>query len=199
MKTSEEILRQKGVLPRLRLGQKVGNSIQPTGAQRVKLISDFVVEKPDPENGNKIEYMRYVVEHNGEKKYYDTRLYDTTGEVSYLVQNFRNIKEGEEVILEMKRNKMKLFVEITRLGETKRFEEVEEKTAKKQRLELLNKMTKNGKSLSIEDKKNIAEGIKVLRLNADEVFAKAMEDNIADYNEFFTWLKDNYAEAGERE
>lgn len=113
MKNSKELLVRAGILPKLRLGLKqTKGGVKSTGAHRVKIIEDKILKKPDPITGKEIEIVRYVVEENGEKKFYDTKLRDKNNGLSYLVQRFAEIKEGEEVILEMKKQGMKNYIEV---------------------------------------------------------------------------------------
>ena len=116
MITSKKLLSNAGILPKLRLGTKLaGGGVKSNGAKRVKLIDDKIIKKPD-QTGKDIEWVRYTVEENGEKKIYDTKLKDKNGGLSYLVQRFAEINEGEEVILEMKKQGMKNYVEVTPTG-----------------------------------------------------------------------------------
>lgn len=90
--------------------------VQSTGQHKVKILEDKLISKPDPTTGKEIEWVRYFVEENGEKKVYDTKLKDKAGGLSYLVQRFAEIGEGAEVILEMKKQGIKNYVEITPTG-----------------------------------------------------------------------------------
>ena len=53
-----------------------------------------------------------MLEVNGENKYYQTKLRGADGGLSYLVQRFAEIEEGEEVILEMKKRGIKNYVDV---------------------------------------------------------------------------------------
>ncbi|MEK7180114.1 MAG: hypothetical protein AAB706_01450 [Patescibacteria group bacterium] len=118
MKISNELLHRAGILPKLRLGVKQPKGgVKPTGSHRVKILEDKIVRKNDPTAGKEVEYVRYIVEENGEKKQYDTKLKDKNGELSYLVQRLAEIKEGEEVILEMKKQGMKNYVEVSAISD----------------------------------------------------------------------------------
>lgn len=112
-------MKKAGILPKLRLGQKLPKGgVQSTGQHRVKILEDKIIRKPDPNTGTDIEWVRYFVEENGEKKVYDTKLKDKAGGLSYLVQRFAEIGEGEELILEMKKQGIKNYVEVTPTGHT---------------------------------------------------------------------------------
>ena len=113
MKVSRELLNKAGLLPKLRLGLKLPKGgVKPTGPHKVKILEDRILKKPD-QTGKEIEYVRYIVEENGEQKFYDTKLRDKNNGLSYLVQRFAEIPEGEEVILEMKKQGIKNYIEVT--------------------------------------------------------------------------------------
>lgn len=102
-----------GLLPKLRLGLKLPKGgVKPTGPHRVKILEDKIFKKPD-NTGKEIEYVRYTVEEDGEQKVYDTKLRDKKGGLSYLVQRFAEVAEGEEVILEMKKSGIINYIEVT--------------------------------------------------------------------------------------
>lgn len=112
-KFSKELLAKAGILPKLRLGLKLPKGgVKPTGAHKVKILEDKIIKKPD-QTGKEIEYVRYIVEENGEQKVYDTKLRDKNGGLSYLVQRFAEIAEGGEVVLEMKKQGAKNYIEVT--------------------------------------------------------------------------------------
>lgn len=106
-----------GIVPKLRLGQKTEKGVISTGPHKVKIIEDKIVKGTDPQNGKEIEYVRYFVEENGEKKQYDTKLKDKNGQLSYLVQRLSEIEEGAEVILEMKKRGIKNYVSVNAVTE----------------------------------------------------------------------------------
>jgi len=121
------LLAKAGILPKLRLGQKLPKGgVQSTGQHKVKILEDKIIRKPDPATGKEIEWVRYFVEEKGEKKIYDTKLKDKEGGLSYLVQRFAEIGEGEEIILEMKKQGIKNYVEVTPLGHSSAIEIEEE-------------------------------------------------------------------------
>jgi len=116
MKNSKELLKLAGILPKLRLGIKQsGGGVKTTGSHRVKIIDDKIIKKPDS-TGKELEYVRYLIEENGEKKIYDTKKLDKNGQLSYLVQRFAEINEGDEVALEMKKTGMKNYIEVIPLN-----------------------------------------------------------------------------------
>lgn len=116
MKTSQELLKQAGIQPKLRLGNKTPHGVVSNGPHRVKMLADKVVKGTHPKTGKEIDYVRYLVEENGETKTYQTKQLNDKGELSYLVQRLAEIKEGAEVILEMKKQGVKNYIEVTPVG-----------------------------------------------------------------------------------
>src|SRR3990167_4399146 len=117
MKISKQLLKDAGILPKLRLGNKLPKGgVKSNGPHRVKIIQDKTLQKPDPTTGKNIDYVRYLVEENGEKKVYDTKKLNKAGELSYFVQRLAEINEGDEVILEMKKQGIKNYIEIVPVG-----------------------------------------------------------------------------------
>jgi len=110
MKTSKQLVKEAGLHPKLRLMRKETNErgyevATSTGEHRVRLIADkLLAPKKDPNTGKMIEYVRYLVEKDGQTYTYDTKRFNKdTGELSYLVQRFAEIEEGTYVILEAKK------------------------------------------------------------------------------------------------
>ena len=117
MKTSKALLEKAGILPKLRLGiKKAGGGVMPNGAHRVKIIEDKIIRKNDPTTGKEIEWVRFTLEENGEKKIYDTKLKAKDGSLSYLVQRFAEVEENTEVVLEMKKQGIKNYIEVMPVG-----------------------------------------------------------------------------------
>src|SRR3990167_5036108 len=113
MKNSLKLLKRAGIMPKLRLGIKLPKGgVKTTGPHRVKILEDKVIRKPD-NTGKEIELVRYTVEENGEKKVYDTKLKSKDGQLSYLVQRFAEINEGDEVIMEMEKQGIKNYIKVT--------------------------------------------------------------------------------------
>lgn len=119
MRTSQAVMEKAGIKPRLKLGEKLpGGGVRSLGPVTVKLVSDKIVRKLDRENGEETEYMRYIVEHDGMEKQYDTRLKGKgSSDPSYLVEAMAVFSEGDEVVVEMKRAGARNYVEVHRVGE----------------------------------------------------------------------------------
>ena|SRR3990167_36027 len=117
MKNSIELMRVAKLLPKLRLGIKQDKGgVVSTGPHKVKILEDKIIRKPEPLTGKDIEWVRYILEENGEKKQYDTKLKSKDGQLSYLIQRFAEIKEGEEVIMEMEKLGSKNYIKVTPVG-----------------------------------------------------------------------------------
>lgn len=128
MKTSQEILRTAGIVPKLRLGAPVTKNgkragIKPTGKYHVRLVSDKEVTGRDTETGKEVPMVRYLLDllmpdgKTWEKRIYQTRKFNKdTGEVSYLVQRFAELAENSHVILEMKKLGVKNYIEVIEVG-----------------------------------------------------------------------------------
>jgi hypothetical protein len=129
MKTSKEIVLKSGLLPRLQLGIRMPRGgVKPTGPHTVKILEDSIIKKPgrEDEASTEVHYVRYIVEENGIRKQYDTRLKTKGGsDPSYFVQAMAEIEPGEEVILEMMKSGPKNYINITRpsLGQASQAEE----------------------------------------------------------------------------
>lgn len=113
MKTSKALMKEANIQPKLRLGNKTPKGTVSTGPHRVKLVADKIVKGLHPKTGKEIDFVRYLVEENGETKTYQTKKLDDKGELSYLVQRLAEINEGQEVILEMKKQGIKNYIEVS--------------------------------------------------------------------------------------
>lgn len=123
MKISKQLLKEAGIQPKLRLGtKKAGGGVVPNGQHRVKMVADKIVKGNDPKTGKEIDYVRFLVEENGETKTYQTKKLNDKGELSYLVQRLAEINEGQEVILEMKKQGIKNYIEVTPINGTEQVE-----------------------------------------------------------------------------
>lgn len=135
MKTSKDILLKAGLLPKLQLGIKTPKGVKTTGPHTVKIVEDKIVKKPIREEGDDGFYVRYIVEENGERKQYDTRMKQKgSTDPSYFVQAMAGIEPGEEVTLEMKKAGLKNYIDIVRTAtgqvETADVEEDDEENEK---------------------------------------------------------------------
>lgn len=120
MKTSKLLMGKAGIYPKLQLGIKQERGgVQSTGPHTVRLISDKITLMRDRESGEIVEMVKYVVEEDGVKKEYRTRLKNKdTKELNYLVQHLSSVEEGTEVILEMKKMGPRNYVEVRNLDGT---------------------------------------------------------------------------------
>lgn len=113
MKLSLQLLKEAGIQPKLRLGnKKAKGGTESTGPHRVKMVADKMVKGIDPKTNKEVDYVRYLLEEKGEIKTYQTKKLNDKGELSYLVQRLAEVKEGEEVILEMKKQGIKNYIDV---------------------------------------------------------------------------------------
>ena len=127
MKISQQLVKQAGIVPRLRLAvKKAGGGTVGTGPHIVKLLEDKIVRGKDYETGQIIEKVRYLVVENGEQKIYETRLKSKdAGELSYLVQHMAEIPEGQEITMEYKRKGVRGYIEVSWEGKMEAVESEE--------------------------------------------------------------------------
>jgi len=117
MKVSRDIIIKAGLLPKLQLGIKTGKGVKSTGIHTVKVIEDKIVRKPPREEGDDGYYVRYILEEDGERKQYDTRMKQKGGvDPSYFVQAMAAVEPGEMLTFEMKKSGAKNYIEIIRLA-----------------------------------------------------------------------------------
>lgn len=109
-------MKKAEIYPKLRLGIKQPKGgVVSTGPQTVKLVKEFIRKGMDRESGQVIDVYKIVVEHEGILKEYRMPVKaKETGELHYLVQRMAKVAEGETVILEMKKQGPKNYIEVLR-------------------------------------------------------------------------------------
>lgn len=113
MLNSKELMKRAGIHPKLRLGNQLEKGgVESTGPHTVKLVSDKIQKGKHKRTGEVIDIMRYVFEEDGEMKQYDVPLKDEAGDLHYLIQRMSEVKEGDIVVLEMKKRGAKNYIEI---------------------------------------------------------------------------------------
>lgn len=121
-----------GVLPRLRLGNKLEKGgVQSTGPHTVTLVTDLIQKGKHKQTGEIIDIVRYTVEEGGVRKWYDVPVKDEAGDLHYLVQRLSEVPEGQEIIMEMKKRGPRNYIDVrsvdgTPIGEKFEAEEQEE-------------------------------------------------------------------------
>jgi len=126
LKNSAEILKKANIVPDLHLAIKTKKGVQGTGTHQVKMISDRIIKGTDYQTGKERLEVEYLLEENGEKKKYSVPMKDKNGEVHYLVQRLAEVEEGEEIILEYKRQGLKGFIQIERIGSVSEPKEIKD-------------------------------------------------------------------------
>lgn len=113
MENTKLVAEKMKIVPRLKLGnKKIGGGVESTGAHLVKFISDSVVKGKDPMTKKEREEMKYIVEKNGVQYQWRVPLLNKQNEPHYLIERLMTIKEGEEVVLEMKKSGMNNFIDV---------------------------------------------------------------------------------------
>jgi len=103
--------------PFLQLGEKLdGGGVRPTGAHTLKFISDRKVMGVDFMTKQPREEMEYVFEEGGMKKRYNVPILNKNEELHYFLQRMNDCEYGEVIILEMKKDGMKNFIDFKRSG-----------------------------------------------------------------------------------
>jgi len=112
----------------LKLGQKTSKGVISTGEHTVTLLEDKIVKGLDIK-GKEIEYVEYIVEENGEKKSYRTKLRGSDNLPSYLVQEMASYPEGSKIVMKLDRSGAKNYVSVRAVGDEKTVEVDEEEWA----------------------------------------------------------------------
>lgn len=128
MQTSQQLLKEANITPRLRLGQKTAKGVISTGEHRVKIIKDKL-DKGTDYAGKEIEVVKYLMEEDGQYKSYSVPKLGKNGELHYLVQRLAEIKEGAEIIIKMEKRGVKNVITVSEIGRTDtiEYEDEEEK------------------------------------------------------------------------
>lgn len=132
MKVTKEVLAKMGIVPRLRLGEKLEKGgAKSTGPHKVKIISETLKNVKDKETGKPVQAIEYLLEESGVKKVWVQPLYKfdkvtKTNNPNYLLERLSELNEGEEFILEMKKSGMKNYINVQRLGNSTDVEYVDD-------------------------------------------------------------------------
>ena len=102
-------------LPFLQLGAKVeGGGVNSTGEHTLKFISDQKVMGVDFMTKQPREEMEYIFEENGMKKRYNVPLLNKEGKIHYFLVRMNDCQYGETIILEMKKDGPKNYIDFKR-------------------------------------------------------------------------------------
>ena len=103
--------------PYLQLGEKLeGGGVRPTGPHTLKFISDRKVMGVDFMTKQPQEEMEYIFEEKGQKKRYSVPILNKNGELHYFLQRMNECDYEETIILEMKKDGVKNFIDFKRSG-----------------------------------------------------------------------------------
>ncbi len=123
MKTSKDLLKQANIVPKLRLGERRNGRVVSTGPHRIKILKDKLDKGTDHNSGQEVEVVKFLVEENGEHKAFERKKLNKVGELDYLIQRLAEIPEGSEIVLEMKKQGIKNYIEVMVVGESESVEE----------------------------------------------------------------------------
>jgi hypothetical protein len=117
MEQSKELIKKFNITPFLKLAIKLeGGGVEGTGPHHVKLLEDKIVKGTDFKGNERFE-VQYLVEENGEKKKYRVAMKDENGELHYLVQRLAEFKEGNDIIMEYKRQGKRGYIDVRGIKE----------------------------------------------------------------------------------
>ena len=127
---AKQVLDKMGVIPKLRLAEKQDKGgIKSTGPHRVIVGPSKLGEEMDPETGKQRQIIQYEMTERGVKKVWNVPIRYRKGEPNYLIERMADIQEGEEIILESKRNGIKNYTSITRVNGSTDIEDDDEHQA----------------------------------------------------------------------
>jgi hypothetical protein len=114
------------IYPKLKLGEKLpGGGVKPTGSHKVKITAEpttVMVNK----GGIPTKHFKFIVEENGQNYKWLVPITNKEGtEAHYLVERLMDVQVGDELILEMKKQGARNFIEVRRANEPERVEEEE--------------------------------------------------------------------------
>ena len=121
MEIAQRLMKSAEIYPKLKLGERIikpdgsFGAVKSNGPHKVKLVKEFMRKGIDRESGAVIDTYKIVVEHDGTLKEYRMPIKaKETGELHYLVQRLAKVEAGEEIIMEMKKQGPKNYIEVLR-------------------------------------------------------------------------------------
>lgn len=104
--------------PFLQLGVKLeGGGVKPTGPHTIKIVSDKMGKGKDPVTQEERDELQMIVEEAGEQKLWNIPVKDKQGNLHYLIPKIAELVEGDTVVVEMKRNGLKNYVDFRKVDE----------------------------------------------------------------------------------
>lgn len=102
MQKVQEIAKQLGVVPKLRLGiKKVGGGVEPTGPHLVKFVQEPTVVMGKDETGKPRKEMKFIVEEGGVQYRWNVPILNKEGQPHYLIERLMDVQVGDQRVLEM--------------------------------------------------------------------------------------------------
>lgn len=118
MERLKEAAKALKMFPKLRLGEKLaGGGVKTTGPHRVKITAEPTTTMVN-KGGVPTKHFRFIVEENGQQyKWFVPVMNKDNTEGHYLIERLMDIQIGEEIILEMKKQGARNFIEVRRANE----------------------------------------------------------------------------------
>lgn len=121
MKIINEIAGKLGVIPRLSLGIKLeGGGVKSTGPHLVTIVGAKEVTGKDWKTGKDRPEIRLSLLEKGQKFHYFFPVKSDKGTPHYLIEKLMYLKDGSEVILELKSYGAKKIIDVRAPGEIER-------------------------------------------------------------------------------
>jgi hypothetical protein len=113
--------------PKLRLGEKMpGSAVRPTGPHKVKITAEpttVMVNK----GGVPTKHFKFIVEENGQLYKWLVPIMNKEGtEGHYLIERLMDVQVGEELVIEMKKQGARNYIDVRRAGEPERPDDEQE-------------------------------------------------------------------------
>ncbi len=117
MEEVKKVMQSLGILPRLRLGEKLkGGGVKSYGPKHVKFLSEPVGVSKKDFTGKLQKMLRFEVEHNKNRYYWYAKVLNAEGEGNYLLEKLVDVKPGDERILEMSKQGARNYVDVREVG-----------------------------------------------------------------------------------
>lgn len=124
MERLKEAAKVLKMYPKLKLGEKMpGSGVKSTGPHRVKFLAEPTTTKMR-KGSTVVKAFKFIVEENGVLYKYLIPITNEDNEGHYLVEHLKDVKPGEEVILEMKKSGAINYIDVKRDGDNTDEDEV---------------------------------------------------------------------------
>lgn len=126
MDVVKSVMKDMGVLPKLRLGEKIkGAGMKSFGPKKVKFLSE-----PEPITkkimGKRQKVLRFEVEHEGTRYWWFVKVLNDENQANYLLERVAEIKVGDERVLELMKQGAINYTDIREVGAPARLADEDE-------------------------------------------------------------------------